>query len=670
MKEQIKNSNIKADFFTGLTACGYIIPLSTCFAAVTGQGLFAVILCCAVCALFSLNHKGEGGFLIPDIRIITVLLCLNAILPPVGAFISVALGGILFIICKHKKNGEIIPQKAQFILSLMLTLSATILLTNIYFGIGAYGRTTFEMLDAYKNLGFHPNFAGLLTGTITLFTMITYPFKFKKLSKIVSPALVTIAIPFLLNLLLNPNKNLTNINESDFLTFSNANLTFDFSLLSILVIILGGFLIGCFLCIAHREESYSFGIAHIFSPFPLRRIQTEKSFGIISTLTVIALTLFLTIFTQSLFTRIPMHSIGSMLIVYAWQNVSFNSFKNKKKGEKKAVRVIATWVITAIMVFVFSVDIFVNVKANHLIKDAEEKFKISAEDKSNDKIHFLNTAHSDCIIIESNGKFALIDSGEGEHNPRRKAKFQGGYEEEVLNYIENHCTNENGEIFFNFAVSTHMHYDHAGNFENIIKHPKIKIGKMYIKEYTGEHAGKTDSEDWGNKQTYEKIIKALNETETPVISEIPRDFFIFGDFKIQFLNAETPDGYENAGENANSIGIKVTKGEKIAFLGADFTNASGFEMLYAKEIGDVDLLKIGHHGYYGSSSTEFLKILKPEITICTNYIGKIYPNVKWNLTMVAEAPVFSTEQRNGIIAIFTDTGKIEINTGEGAVLNE
>ena len=106
----------------------------------------------------------------------------------------------------------------------------------------------------------------------------------------------------------------------------------------------------------------------------------------------------------------------------------------------------------------------------------------------------------------------------------------------------------------------------------------------------------------------------------------------------------------------------VKKGEKVAFLSADFTNDSGLEDIYADDIGDVDLLKIGHHGYYGSSSKDFLEVLKPEITVVTNYIGKIYPNVKWNLTMIAKAPVFSTEHRNGIIAYFTDNNEIVLTS--------
>ena len=112
------------------------------------------------------------------------------------------------------------------------------------------------------------------------------------------------------------------------------------------------------------------------------------------------------------------------------------------------------------------------------------------------------------------------------------------------------------------------------------------------------------------------------------------------------------------GENANSVGVIVTKGEKRAFLAADFTKNSGLEQIYGDTIGDVDLLKIGHHGYYGSSSQKFLKQTNPEIAICTNFLGKIYPNVKWNLTMTAKVPIYATADRDGIIATFSDNDQI------------
>ncbi len=323
------------------------------------------------------------------------------------------------------------------------------------------------------------------------------------------------------------------------------------------------------------------------------------------------------------------------------------------KNTKKLKRVIATWVITAVMLSVFILDIFVNLNANNLIASIDIKDYSQALPEDNDKIHFLNTANSDCIIVESNGKFALIDSGEGNNNPRRNSDYKG-FEKEVLSFIEKNCADKNGQIHFEFAVATHMHYDHSGNFEAIINHPRIKIGKLFIKEYEAQAAGKRDAEKWGNKKIYENILSAAQNNKIPIKHSIPSQSFDFGDFTLQFINSVTPDELKKAGENANSIGLKVSKGTKSAFLAADFTGDNGLEKYYHAEIGNIDLLKMGHHGYFGSSSKIFLEALKPNIAICTNYIGKIYPNVKWNLTMSANVPVFSTEQRNGITAVFTD----------------
>ena len=328
-----------------------------------------------------------------------------------------------------------------------------------------------------------------------------------------------------------------------------------------------------------------------------------------------------------------------------------------KRDKKKFARVVATWVVTAVMLSVFLLDTAVLVLDNRYVSAisvADEDFTLKNGD---DRIHFLNTANSDCILIESNGRFALVDSGEGNENPRKDEGYKG-YRDEVLSYIKKVAADEKGNVSLDFMLATHMHYDHAGNFAYIISHKDISIRKAYIKEYDTSSVSAMDKENWGNGEMYDNIIKSLKDNNVPVVQDLPEESFSFGDFTIQFINSKTPDEITVENENANSVGVKITKGDKIAFLAADITADTGLEDYYADTIGDVDLLKIGHHGYYGSSSKDFLKVLKPEICICTNQIGKVYPNVKWNITMVAKAPLFSTAHRNGIIASFTDEDTI------------
>jgi len=324
--------------------------------------------------------------------------------------------------------------------------------------------------------------------------------------------------------------------------------------------------------------------------------------------------------------------------------------------DKQKIKKIATWIIVPLMALIFILDIATVALANKYCKNYEIKEEDFKSSQGYDRIHFLNTANSDAILIESNCHFALIDAGEGNDNPRRKTDYKG-YEAEVISYIKKHAV-LNGEVYLDFVLGTHYHYDHIGSFEALISDPEIKIGKAYFKKFNKNVTKEYETESWKIDQTYQAVISALEQKDVPVVSDLPNESFVFGDFMIQFYNTVTPESLNGKGENASSVGVKVTKNGKSAFLAADITASSGLEDLLADDIGDIDLLKIGHHGYYGSSSRSFLKTLKPEIAIVTNQLGKIYPNVKWNLTMSAKVPVYATYDNNGIIANFDDSGEI------------
>lgn len=325
--------------------------------------------------------------------------------------------------------------------------------------------------------------------------------------------------------------------------------------------------------------------------------------------------------------------------------------------KKKRIKKIATWIIVPLMAAIFVLDIVTVALSNSYCKKYSLVQETFSGENGDDRIHFLNTANSDAILLESNGRFALIDSGEGNSNPRRKTAYKG-YEQEVLDYIKKVCADSNGNVFLDFILGTHYHYDHIGCFHAIISDPQITVGKAFFKKFDPLIAKEYEVVGWKIGETYSQIISDLENRGADIIDNLPSEPFEFGDFTVRFYNTVTPRELEGRGENASSVGVKITKGDKSAFLAADITKSSGLESILGDVIGDIDLLKIGHHGYFGSSSASFLRKIKPEIAIVTNQLGKIYPNVKWNLTMVAKTPVFATYDNNGIIAAFTDDGEI------------
>ncbi len=325
--------------------------------------------------------------------------------------------------------------------------------------------------------------------------------------------------------------------------------------------------------------------------------------------------------------------------------------------KKQRAKKIATWIIVPLMVSIFLLDIITVVLANRYYEIYAPKAETFNYENGDDRIHFLNTGASDAILLESNGRFALIDSGEGNSNPRRKTAYRG-YEKDVTDYLKKAAADKDGHVTLDFILGTHYHYDHIGAFHAIITDKDIKVLRGYFKPYSEETDTDYEVNDWRLGDTYRGILADLAAEGAEIIENLPSEPFAFGDFTVQFYNTvTTPESY-GRGENAASVGVKITKGGKTAFLASDITARTGLDKTLAPQIGDVDLLKIGHHGYYGSSSLSFLRVLKPEIAVVTNRLGKIYPNVKWNLTMGSGSAIYDTVDNNGLIASFTDDGKI------------
>jgi len=318
---------------------------------------------------------------------------------------------------------------------------------------------------------------------------------------------------------------------------------------------------------------------------------------------------------------------------------------------------VATWIAVPAMLLIFVLDIITIALSNSYVARVPVTPELFGGQNGNDRIHFLNTANSDAILIESNGRFALVDSGEGSENPRRDPGYPG-FEDVVLRYLKKVAGDENGHVHLDFILITHLHYDHSGGLSAILADESITADKLYLRPYDPSYGKSYEPERWGLNSIYEQLVAAARARGLEPIGELPDKPFAFGDFTLQFYNAAPPEKTGHRGENLASVGVKVTKGAQSAFLASDITATSGSEQAVRGKIGEVTLLNIAHHGYFGSSTAPFLRELKPKIAIVTNALGKIYPNVKWNLTMIAHTPVFSTYNNDGIIASFTDGGEI------------
>ena len=332
-----------------------------------------------------------------------------------------------------------------------------------------------------------------------------------------------------------------------------------------------------------------------------------------------------------------------------------------ENGKKKLAAKIATIVIMVIMCSVFLLDIMTVLFFNHYEKRypvAPESFAFIEQGRGNRsaRIHFLNTENSDAVLLESDGHFALIDSGWGSENPNARGR-QTGYEERVLDYLKKVAAGEDGVVRLDFILATHYHYDHAGGFARILADPAIEVGVAWLRRLEPSIMKMKHVED-----IYRQVSEAAARRGIP-IEAAPAEPVMLGSMELQFFNLESYENRAFAGENNNSIVTLVSVGGTRALLTADITGLYGLEKWIGRQVGQVDLLTLSHHGYSMSNSMALLRELRPKLAIVSNELGKVYPNVKWNLVMGARAPYYSTVRENGIIAHLGEDGDVRL-TGE------
>lgn len=216
------------------------------------------------------------------------------------------------------------------------------------------------------------------------------------------------------------------------------------------------------------------------------------------------------------------------------------------------------------------------------------------------KIHFISLhSTTDAILLESNGHYGLVDSGEDWDYPDgtdyvlRSGVTQGiGYEEQVIYYLE-----QFGVEKLDFYIATHSHSDHIGTGDEILR--RFPTDRLYIQEYKDEYlyAGHTDPNDpyytgegdqklWDNQYVFDTLIQAAQETGTQIIMNLDLEenagyrSFTMGDMTIDIMNYER-DRDENGNiipvyeENCNALVVLVSAYGRTALLSSDMDPWTG-----------------------------------------------------------------------------------------------
>jgi len=264
-------------------------------------------------------------------------------------------------------------------------------------------------------------------------------------------------------------------------------------------------------------------------------------------------------------------------------------------------------------------------------------------DNSVDKVAFLDIQDDrqmvgDAFVIESKGKYAMIDVGYGSSN---SASFPS-----VKKYLE-----DNGIKQLEWLLITHNHDDHDGGVIDLLNIVDIK--KVYTKDYQGYDVScngvEIDQCEKRNSklQAWNNIISAIKSKNIPIkyVTKYFNKTITLGNYKFKLFN--TDHAFEkyadfclstgSCNENVNSIVAVAKNRKRYYYFSADSENyptdlveaydpnGIAYWVEIAKEyynIDHFDVFKASRHGFASNNGSDVYQAAKPDICVISTKANK------------------------------------------------
>ena len=248
-------------------------------------------------------------------------------------------------------------------------------------------------------------------------------------------------------------------------------------------------------------------------------------------------------------------------------------------------RILAALLALLLVLFTFSscaapqfvTDLFSKIIGNFV----DDGIPTPSED-STFEVHFIDVGQADSSLIICDGQAMLIDAG----NP--------GCEDIVVPYLQ-----ELGITHLTAVVATHPHADHYGGLPGVLR--EVEFDTFYS-SFRLHPSGSFNS--LVNYVAYSRG----KEVTVPEQGQ----YFYLGSAKVTFLGPVHTD-YEDL--NDTSLVFRVDYGEVSFMFTGDMERVAETDLLESGVNVKADVLKVGHHGSYSSTSYRFLREVAPKYAI-------------------------------------------------------
>ncbi len=252
-------------------------------------------------------------------------------------------------------------------------------------------------------------------------------------------------------------------------------------------------------------------------------------------------------------------------------------------------------------------------------------------------VHFIDVGQGDCIFIDTPDKDMLIDSGEYEYASR------------VIRYLHS-----NGVTKLDYIIATHPHSDHMGGMARIMT--AFDVGEFIMSEVPEDMI-----------PIAEYYTKAMNTLAlkgiTTTYSEVGRTITLCEGTQLNIIGP-LGSGYDDL--NSYSIIAKLTSGNRSFLFTGDMEKDAELELVNSWLNLSADVIKIPHHGSSSSSSSAFVKRVRPSYAVVSVGDDNTYghPNSEvLNRYRLIGGKVIST-MNSGSVVFITDGNEITYITSE------